>query len=749
MTMQAPAAKPKRFNVQHALQQALTFHHQGRLPEAERIYVQILEFQPTHFDALQMLGVIKLARGQMSEALRLVGAALQRKPHSAQALINHGMVLNALDRHDEALANFDEALKHKANFAEGLNNRGATLATLGRDKEALDDFRRALKIKPDYPEALSNMANSLRLLGEYEEALAIVERALALRPNYAKGHNNRGTLLDTLKRSNEALECYERALAVDPNYADALSNRGRALRAIGRYEDALQSLNKAIEIKPNFAQAYFNRGAVLSDLNRYKEATANLEQAMLGNARMFVEPKFAVCIAELPILYRDEAEIGVQRAAYEKRLLMLRDEINAVPSPGVLLKGVGPFQPFYLAYQGQNDRELQSIYGSALCRVSDDIYPPVDLVAPPAPGEPVRVGIVSGFFRLHSNWKIPIKGWLSQLDRKRFRLFGYHTGHSRDDETKFAASACERFVQGPLPVEKWRKEILADAPHVLIYPEVGMDEMCVKLAVQRLAPVQCNSWGHPDTSGFPTLDYYISSDMMEPPDGQAHYSERLLRLPNLSIYYEPPPIVPVQINRAELGLRDGTTAFWCGQSIFKYLPQYDDVFPRIAREADDCQFAFIQYQGARAVTDLFRERLERAFAAHGLRWTDYCVVLPRLDPNRFAAAIGQCDVVLDSIGWSGCNSTLEGLTHDLPVVTMPGTLMRGRHSAAILQMMGVAETIAPTTDDYVATAVRLAREPEWRAALKQKIGANKHRVYHDRACITALEDFLDRVGRGQ
>ena len=66
-----------------------------------------------------------------------------------------------------------------------------------------------------------------------------------------------------------------------------------------------------------------------------------------------------------------------------------------------------------------------------------------------------------------------------------------------------------------------------------------------------------------------------------------------------------------------------------------------------------------------------------------------------------------CDVFLDSIGWSGCNSTLESLACNLPIVTLRGALMRGRHSAAILQMMGIGETIAGSIEDYIGIAARL------------------------------------------
>jgi tetratricopeptide (TPR) repeat protein len=125
-----------------------------------------------------------------------------------------------------------------------------------------------------------------------------------------------------------------------------------------------------------------------------------------------------------------------------------------------------------------------------------------------------------------------------------------------------------------------------------------------------------------------------------------------------------------------------------------------------------------------------------------MKAANYCVFLPRLDAYRFASAMGQCDIVLDSIGWSGCNSTLESLQHDL-LVTMMGPLMRGRHTTAILKMMDVDDTITESIDDYVSTAVRLARDVPWRMAVKSRIAENKHRVYRDTSCVSALGDFLN------
>jgi predicted O-linked N-acetylglucosamine transferase (SPINDLY family) len=374
-------------------------------------------------------------------------------------------------------------------------------------------------------------------------------------------------------------------------------------------------------------------------------------------------------------------------------------------------------------------------------------YSEVELASPPAPGDTIRVGIVSGFFFQHSVWKIGAKGWVTQLDPARFQLFGYSIGFQKDDETTLARKHCHRFVEGPRSLDQWRDIIAADRPHILLYPEIGMFHQVAEIAALRLAPVQCSYIGHPQTSGYPTIDYFLSGELIEPPEGDDHYSEKLVRLPNIGFYYDPLEIEPAAVTREQLGIRPAATAFWCAQSLFKYLPQHDEVFPRIASGAGDCQFVFIRHSRSAAITALFEARLEKAFRAAGMNSSDHCVFLDPMNVQRFAAASAQCDAMLDSIEWSGGNTTLEALALDLPVVTFQGALMRGRVSAGMLRMMEMPQTIAETIDDYVALAVRVARDAGFRAALKARIAGQKHRLYRDRTSIAALEEFVDRVAR--
>jgi len=761
------------------LHRAIGLHQAGRIDDAAPLYQRVIDADPKQFDALYHLGMIEAQRGNFGEARRLVGRALKIDAKSADVHSNYACVLNALDRHEDALASCDKALALDPRMPAAHSNRGNTLQSLKRYQDAVASYDRALTINPRDPVTLTNRGNALlaldrpaealasydralaiapghvpalsmrgQVLGSlrrYEEALAAYDRALGLNPGDVVALENRGNVLSALNRHDEALASYDRALAIKPDDAIALTNRGNPLFRLKRYEEAIASYDRAIAIGRDNAGAYNNRGAALNAAGRWREAIASYQQALRLKPN-YGEAQFGLCMAQLPVLYADEAEIVVQRQAYTSQLEALCRNVDRW-NPADLVKGIGTTQPFFLAYQGYNDRDLQALYGSLICQVMAKFYPPATLPAPPRPEEPIRVGVVTGFFRHHTVWKLIIRGWIEQFDRRRFRVSGYYTGTSEDAETRMAAAACERFVRGPLSTEQWRNAILADAPHVLLYPEIGMDPIAVQLAAQRLAPVQCNSFGHPDTSGCPTLDYFLSSELMEPPDADAHYTERLIRLPNLSFYYEPYAPPPVPVTRAGFGLREGATVYWSAQSLYKYLPQHDRVYPSIAKAVGDCQFVFIENDGSAEFTNLFRRRLEHAFAATGLKAADHCVFLPRLTPPQFVAAAGLCDVMLDSIGWTGGNTTLECLNHDLPVVTMVGPFMRGRTTLGFLTRMDVTETVTGSIEDYVAVAARLGLDAAWRAEIKGRIAHSKHKLYRDRTCIAALEDFLERTVR--
>ena len=682
-------------------------HRQGRLSTADSLYQAVLEQAPGHAGALHRLGALALAESRLEDAEGFYRAAAAAEP--GEPLIRC--------------------------------NPAHALARAGKFQDAADTLAVAVQLDPELGPAHGDLAIMLQRLGRLAEAAAAARRAAALMPTTAQAWSNLGVILRQLGEREDAEAAGRRALGLDIGDVTALNLLGLMNQDAGRHAEAQAIFERMLQIDPGHAEASYNLGLTLKDRGLMGEAKAALRCALELKPDL-AEARFALVMAELPPVYASAAEIDERRAAYAEALTGL----EATP-PAKLASGVGACQPFYLPYQGQGDLELQKAYGAIVCRAMAAAYPETRPTAStPAPGEAIRVGFVSGYLRHHATWRLPIRGWLEGLQDEGFRLFGYHTGAMADAVTLEAARLCERFVQGPKSTEQWIAEIAADAPHVLIYPEIGMDPMAGRLGALRLAPRQGVSWGHPETSGYPTLDFYLSSAAMEPEGAETAYSERLVRIPGLSAAYTPLPVSDAALSRADLGLRPGAIVYWCGQSLQKHLPQWDGLFARISRQIDekagDCQFAFLQAPAAPRLNALFQARMQAAFAAEGLEADRHIVLLPHLEPARFMAALGLADLALDPIGWSGCNSLLEGLAHDLPFVTWPGEMMRSRHGVAILAEMGVEEGIAESADDYVRIAVHLGLNAADRNALRGRIAGRKASLYGQTDWIEPLKALL-------
>jgi len=273
----------KTVNLAQRIQQALDYHRRGQLPQAERLYGDVLALRPDYFEALHMLALIKMQRGELATALRLMSAALEARPKSPEALINYGLVLHGLGRNEEAIAAFDQVLSIKKRSVEAHNNRGAVLEKLGRDEEALQAFERALAIQSNHGDALYNKGSVLRKLGRHAEALTCLDRALAIKPNYVRAYNNRGLALEGLDRTEDAIADYDRALAIDANFGEAINNRANALQKLGRHAEALEWYDRALTINPAHAEVLNNRGSALAALGRHAEAVASCSKATAIN----------------------------------------------------------------------------------------------------------------------------------------------------------------------------------------------------------------------------------------------------------------------------------------------------------------------------------------------------------------------------------------------------------------------------------------------------------------------------------
>ncbi len=256
-------------------------HHQAReLTQAEKIYRQILAVEPSHPDALHLLGVIASGKSNLPEAIDLISRAIAANPQVAAYHSNLGNALKDQGRLEEAVGSYQRALRIEPDFVEAHNNLGISLTRQGKLIEAVASYRLALEIRSNYSEAHYNLSIALKDQGKLDEAVTSNRRALQIKPDYVKAHYNLGNLLNEQLKFEEATVAYRQALKFTPEFAEAHFNLGNALREQRKFEEAMASYQRAVQITPDYAEAHSNLGNVLKVQGKIEEAIASYRRAL-------------------------------------------------------------------------------------------------------------------------------------------------------------------------------------------------------------------------------------------------------------------------------------------------------------------------------------------------------------------------------------------------------------------------------------------------------------------------------------
>lgn len=726
-----------------------TYRQMGRTADAESCYRKAIALEPDSFDAYFNLGLVLSAKSELAQAREVLRKAVRLRPDTAHGHNSLGNVLSQLGDVAGARASYERALALLPDFADAHNGLGGLLYGQRDLEAAAAHYRQALARKPDFANAQFNLGNVLREQGKREEAKACYRTALSLKADLGAAHVNLGNLYREDGQLKEALAHHEEAVRLLPDEVDPQLNLGRLLHMLGHYSGAQTACEKALALAPRSAEAAFGLGVVLIDLGRHDQAAAWFSKATTFDPQMLAA-RWAHAMAQLPPVYRSAQEVGGRRSSFAEKL----GELEAWIGAHTVRDGdsaVGAVQPFLLAYHDEPNSELLGRYGTLCAKLMADwrqkrVTAPTPILAK---GARLRIGIASAQIRDHSIWNAIVKGWLKHLDPSRFELHLFHLGIHADPETAYARSQAAHFDQGSRTLEHWTDLIAARQLDALIYPEIGMDATTLQLASLRLAPVQAASWGHPETTGLPTIDFYLSGEDFEPPQAQANYTERLIALPHLGCAYSPyrgPVAAP---DRGLLGAKSDGPVLLCPGVPQKYTPANDAPLVEIASRLGRCRLVFFTNERQSYQSELVRARLGAAFERAGLDPDEFIVFLPWQSRPAFYGLMQCADVYLDTIGFSGFNTAMQALECALPVVTREGRFLRGRLASGLLRRASLSELVAERDETYVEIAVRLARDETYRKDLRSRIATARVALYDDLASVRALGTFLtDACGRG-
>lgn len=756
--LQPAPARLKAFAVACCLEAAEKLHHSAEFAAAEALLQQLAQLTPR------------------LPAVWLLRARLQPDAEAGLALLNTG-------------------LQHAPDALELHSLRAQWLLQLGRGEEALETYRQLTRLAPAQPELWLGLGNLQAGLNRPADAQTAYEQGLQLAPRHAGLWNNLGRSLQRLNQPEAAEAAYRQALQLAPNLLEARNNLIALDLDRGRLESAMAALEALLPLAQNYAPAWINAGIAAGLAQQFERA-----RAAFARARQLAPHSDEPWIEEISLLIKERqrpkalelAESARARLPasanlhwYASRLLAAVHRPEAARQAGEralerapagdfrrLQHALGWIERFFLAEDAEIETECRRLESELLrwqgrgfgleevlpelrylpellwntaylgdgphTRLSSLMAGVFDLPAGQADGSRsgrLRLGLLVShqheglFLGCNSAWPL-----LRRLGPD-FQLVVI------GDPRRLGPHLPPGVEMLPLPGHLPRaiEAIRSARLDLLYYWEIGSDSLNYFLPFYRLAPVQLTAWGTQGSPGIPELDFFLSSELNEPPGAAAHYRERLLLQPGLPIWCEPASLEPG--GRDELGLPPGPL-YVCLQHPLKYCPGFVRALAEILHQDPQAHLLLLGSPQRWVQTRIEQALTASNAPAERIRW-----LLPPLPYPRFLRYLALADVVLDTRAYSGGQTSDDTLGVGTPLVSYPGAAWRSRQTLGRLKLLGLEDGLATDWDDFVTRAIRLAHAGPWRRRYLDQLAGHRQRLVANPQGVEQFAELLRQTAR--
>jgi tetratricopeptide (TPR) repeat protein len=474
---------------------------------------------------------------------------------------------------------------------------------------------------------------------------------------------------------------------------------------------ALETFLKCIDYNKKFADAYFSAAQIYKDLGNI-----NLAQEFYDKCYN-LDKENTTCLVEksliLPIIYLDNEELNNFRESYDKNLSKISenksfDEITVTEFPSN--------QKFYLSYNNFNNLQIIKKKILTFRKIFKKLnYFNLNLRNKNNSLSKIRIAFISEFLTNHTIGQL-FQGIILNLDRKKYDVFLFHSHKTKESSIKNILDiSSHKSIQLPEDFDEKIKIIENEKLDIIFYPDIGMSSDLYYLTFLKFAPIQITSWGHPETTGNDSIDYFLSSKLIEIESAQNHYSEKLICLKNMPMFYSKPLI------NKETKLSDisNLNKYACPQTLFKILPDFDIVIKKILLTDKKSQIYFIKDQHNSWYKILQKRWKKNLIDLNRIHFVD---CMPR---EKFIEFCGNFKVLLDPFYFGAGNSFYESLVYGVPTVTMPNQFMRSRLVTGAYEQMKIENPpVTKNIDDYVETCLDLANNSNLNLKLRNQIIKN-------------------------
>lgn len=564
-----------------------------------------------------------------------------------------------------------------------------------------------------------------------------------------------------------------------PDNSDILNLLGRLYQFKGNFHLSIEYLEKSISSNPENILARYNlvlANVALKDLENTKKVckeyiNCNIDNGNKHFVNLYIsklhfdlldieETKYYYNASNIPLfqqfsklliprMYNSTFELIYHRSLYGNTLdhlienykdYQIKDEFQFLQYLGFTY-----CFGFPLSYQGISNRIIYKKQ-SQMFRL---IYPLlnytskyIDNYKSKTSIDKINIGFLSTNFFNQSVTRDRM-GVIRNLPRDKFNVFVFYYFKPSDDLGRYVWESDNTNIV--LPDTNFfdrRTTIEKQKLDVLVYCDIGMAPDTMFMAHSRLAPIQLNTWGHSDTSGIDTIDYYMSSSLYEEEWAQNNYSEKLVRLNSLCTYYFKIIENPDIVSKEYFGIDKNKKLYLCCQSLFKINPSYDIIIKQLLNKDKNGIFAFIEMSVGKYIQKQLIERLTKVIGDEDIKRVIF--MKWQNEEFEFYKTLSCADVILDSVPFGGCNTSFSALGMGLPIVTIPGNLINGRFTLGMYRKMKIEDLIVYNNEDYINKAYEVANNIEYRNYICKKIIDNNHLLFNEPESISTWSNSIQQ-----
>lgn len=558
-------------------------------------------------------------------------------------------------------------------------------------------FLQAEKIFPGRESVIYNLALTNYLLNDYESCEEIIEKLYQLNSN---DYQIIKLFISVLSKKYSLEKIVELIFKI--NSEQEINNKDDLINLFEDISSKFVSLG--LELSKKFYQKYLS-----------------LDKK---NLKIFIESMLL-----LPSVLESNEDENKIRQIFEENIQTIEtlkvDEFNNIEMPNTL--------PFFLSYSYKNNKIILKKYTKCLRKVFKNLNYAVNFVQNISTSK-IKIGFISRFFTDHTVGKLfynlPLK-----LDKNIFNVVVFHSSYTKKGLIKNEIDLNLKTICLPTSFEKQKEIIEKEKLDIIFYPDIGMATDLYYLTFLRLAKIQITSFGHPETSGNKTIDYFISNKLSEIESAHNHYSEKLICFKNFHVFYKPPKFYKKEvINNSQNNI------YSCLQSIMKLHPRFDDVIHGILKSDSRATVTFLKDENGYQYK-LFFERLKKKKID-----IERIKFLERMNTNDFINTCGNSNVMLDPFFFGAGNTFIEQFVYPVPIVTCPNDYLRSRIALGLYSQLKIENPpVCSNTEEYISTAVELANNKKKNNFIREQISCNSKFFFENQNVLVEYENFFKQI----